>query len=269
MSFETLNVSYLFIDDGTLSVLFVNWFKRNFSPSLTVTVLVVMPMCDLWVVLFLKGCWQARARSRAGGCWSWWPSSTWPCCWAAPPSSTSPWASSWLSLWCPWLPASLPTGQSQPLVFFLLHICFAHTSVRPHRPSSSFALQGPPSLRHGHPQPGLHAPLLSVFLPRAAGNARELPGGLDALPVSHLTGDPGPLSLWLTGLPAHCLTGLPVLAAFLEHPLLEVNGGLIGLMKTVGARERKNKKNICSQVCPHCGKCDRWKKSIRVSERQH
>lgn len=223
-----------------------------------------MPLCDLWVVLFLKGCWRARARSRAGGCWSWWPSSTWPCCWAAPPSSTSPWASSWLSLWCLWLPASHPTGQSQSLVFlsrirFCAHRC--ETSL-----FFFFAFQGSLSLHHGHPQPGLHAPFLSVFLPRAAGNACELPGGLDALPVSHLTGDPGPLSLWLSGLPTHCPTGLPMLAAFLEHPLLEVNGSHLGLMKTVG-EGKKQKTFVLRFVLTVANVTD--EKKERVSERKH
>lgn len=46
-----------------------------------------------------------------------------------------------------------------------------------------------------------------------------------------------------------------MLAAFLEHPLLEVNGSHIGLMKTVG--EGGKTKNICSQACPHCGKCEK------------
>lgn len=190
-----------------------------------------MALCDLRVVLFLKDCWRARARSRAGGFWSWWPSSTWPCCWAAPSSSTSRWASFWLSRWFRWRPSSRRTSQSEsPVLFFPLHTCF---SAPAETPPFFFTFQGPGGLHHGRPQPGLHAPLLSVSLPRAAGNACELPGRLDALPFSHLPGDPGPLSVRLTGLPAGRPAGLPVLAALLEHPLLEVD---VRLVKTLWER---------------------------------
>lgn len=86
----------------------------------------------------------------------------------------------------------------------------------------SFSPQGPVSFHHGRPQPGLHAPLFSLFLPRAEGNACQLPGRLAAVPVSHFAGHPGPLPVRIAGLPAHSLAGLSMLAAFLEHPLLEV-----------------------------------------------
>ncbi|MEQ2206095.1 hypothetical protein XENOCAPTIV_022821, partial [Xenoophorus captivus] len=77
--------------------------------------------------------------------------------------------------------------------------------------------------RHlGGPQPSLHAPLLCVFLPRAAGNACQLPRRLAVVPVGYFAGNAGPLLVRFSGLPTHCLDGLSMLAAFLEHPFLEV-----------------------------------------------
>uniref|UniRef100_A0A8D3C895 GPI-anchor transamidase component GPAA1 n=2 Tax=Scophthalmus maximus TaxID=52904 RepID=A0A8D3C895_SCOMX len=81
----------------------------------------------------------------------------------------------------------------------------------------------------GHPQPGLHAPLFRVFLPRATGNARQLPGWLGALPFRHLAGHPGPRAVRLSGLPTDRPVGLSLLAALLEHPLLEVDASQAGL----------------------------------------
>lgn len=68
---------------------------------------------NLPVVVFFAGLCQLMGRSRAGRCWSWLLCCTWPCCWVAQPSSTSPWATSWLSPWCLWLPSSHPTSHSK------------------------------------------------------------------------------------------------------------------------------------------------------------
>lgn len=85
-----------------------------------------------------------------------------------------------------------------------------------------FFSQGSVCLHVGHPQPCLHTPLLSLFLPRAAGNTSQLSRRLVALPVSHLPGHSRPLLVWLSGLPTHSSAGLSMLAAFLEHPFLEI-----------------------------------------------
>lgn len=127
-----------------------------------------------------------------------------------------------------------PPTKVSLVVFAVAHPFYC---ARSRRHSSFFAFQVSGGLHHGHPQPGLHTPFLSVSLPRAAGNARELPGRLDALPFSHLPGDSGPLSLRLSGLPTHRPAGLPMLAALLEHPVLEVNGRHMGLMATLLERD--------------------------------
>lgn len=89
-----------------------------------------------------------------------------------------------------------------------------------------FSPQGSDSLNLSHPQPSLHTPLFCVFLPRTAGNASQFPGRLAAVPVSHLTGDPGPFPIRLFGVPTDRPAGLSLLAAFLEYPLLEIEAAI-------------------------------------------
>lgn len=50
-----------------------------------------------------------------------------------------------------------------------------------------------------------------------------------ALPLSHLSGHSGPLPVRLAGLSAHSPADLSLLAAFLEHPFLEVDATEIRL----------------------------------------
>lgn len=83
----------------------------------------------------------------------------------------------------------------------------------------------------------MYSPLLCLFLPRAAGNARQLPGGLAALPVSHLSGHPRSLPVRLSGLPTHSPADIPMLAAFLEHPFLEINASRTGLLRVFRGRK--------------------------------
>lgn len=136
--------------------------------------------------------------------------------------------------------------------------------VTPHRPKSDTLLQpsdclvfvkpdffflpfqGSDSLHPRHPQPSLHTPFLRLCVPRTAGNADHFPGRLAALPLSHLTGDSGPLPLRFSGVPAHRPAGLSLLAAFLEYPFLEIEMALTELLKAfLGV------KNLPSQVCLH------------------
>lgn len=96
----------------------------------------------------------------------------------------------------------------------------------------------------------MHAPLFCLFLPRAAGNACQLHRRLDALPIGHLAGHPGPLPVRLSGLPTHSPAGLSLLAAFLEHPLLEINAK--SYRTTEGCYWEDKKQPLrCSQVCLH------------------
>lgn len=108
-----------------------------------------------------------------------------------------------------------------------------------------FSLQGFVSVHLGHPQPSLHAPVFSFFLSRAARHACQLPRWLVAVSISHFTGDPGPLPVRIFSLPTHSLAGLSMLAAFLEHPLLEV-----AHRSTEGSCEC-DRPPKCTQVC-HC-----------------
>lgn len=108
-----------------------------------------------------------------------------------------------------------------------------------------FSPQGSNSLRLSHPQPGLHAPLFCLFLPRTAGNASQFPGRLGALPVSHLAGNPGPFPIRFFGFPTDRPAGLPLLAAFLEYPLLEIKVALSELQKAFLGVKKK------PQVCLH------------------
>lgn len=215
-----------------------------------------------WLCLTTRtGFWRARARSRAGGSWSWWPCCTWLCCWAAPPSSTSPWASSWLSPWCLRLSSSPHTDPSETCPSRLLQPSTAHcwlnlTFFSP----PPFSLQGSYGLHPGHPQPGLHTPVFGLFLSRTAGDAGHFPGRLVALPVSHLPGNPGPFPVRIFCFPAHCAAGLSLLAAVLEHPLLEIEvalterlkafSGLSSLTKNVNGRKKKSSKDLkCTIIC--------------------
>lgn len=84
--------------------------------------------------------------------------------------------------------------------------------------------QGSICSHHGAPEPWLHSALLRLPLPGAAGDPRLPARWLDALPVRHLPGHPGPRPLWLIGLSAPGSADLPLLAAAQEHPLLEVKG---------------------------------------------
>lgn len=115
-----------------------------------------------------------------------------------------------------------------------------------------FSNQGPHSLHPRHAQPSLHAPFFRLFLSRATGSSCQFPGWLVALPVSHLAGNPGPLPVWLSGLPTHSPAGLSLLATFLEHPLLEVNAGHTGLWKVQWVKSPFS-------GCLHFGKCERQK----------
>uniref|UniRef100_A0A8C8MLY3 GPI-anchor transamidase component GPAA1 n=1 Tax=Oncorhynchus tshawytscha TaxID=74940 RepID=A0A8C8MLY3_ONCTS len=76
---------------------------------------------------------------------------------------------------------------------------------------------------HGAPEPRLHSALLRLRLPGAAGDPCLPARWLDALPVCHLPGHPGPRPLRLIGLSAPGSADLPLLVAALEHSLLEVN----------------------------------------------
>lgn len=77
-------------------------------------------------------------------------------------------------------------------------------------------------LGDGAAQSRLHTFLLHLPLPGPPGSAGDAARVLRALPVRHLSGHPGPRSLWFTDLPVVGAVCVSVLADALERPVLEI-----------------------------------------------